>query len=207
MSAAAGRISSIDPNGSAVPWVNTVGRGNAGQMFGARLLGLAGWMQGIGKQRQRIDFRRLVGDHHRCHPAAVRVSARDDGTLRQGAGQLDGLDDARLVGRGGSGRRALRSSLPIRQVVPHSEPPAAGPFVADPLQQRRFPAATGTVGQHDDTRRLAVRLVGDARDLLEAHSLSLKNADTGPWPWPRGYAARRHSVTQRFPNATASGTV
>ena len=181
--------------------------GDAGQVLGARPLGLARRMQRVGEQRQHIDVGRLIGDHHRRHPAAVRVAARDDRALGQRAGQLDGLDDAGLVGRGGSGRRALRPSPPVRQVVPHREPAAAGPLVADLLQQRRFPAAAGAVRQHDDTLGLAFGFVRDARDLLEVHASSLNSADTGPWPWPNGYAARRHSVTQRFPNATASGTV
>ncbi|EUA22821.1 hypothetical protein I552_7312 [Mycobacterium xenopi 3993] len=49
--------------------------------------------------------------------------------------------------------------------------------------------------------------VRDAGDLLEIHRPSRNSGDTGPWPCPSGYAARRHSVTHRLPNATASGTV
>ena len=34
---------------------------------------------------------------------------------------------------------------------------------------------------------------------------NLNNGDTGPWPCPSGYAARRHSVTQPLANADGVG--
>jgi hypothetical protein len=197
ISAAAARSSSMLPNGSAVPCVKTVGA--------------AMWVRCSVRARQHIDVDRAVGDRHRRHPAAIGVPARDHRAVRERPGQCDGFNDARLIQRGGSRRRALRPSPPIRQVVPHREPASAGPFVAGPLKQRRFPAAASAVGQHDcaDWGALARSrwLVGDACDLIERHSLSLNSADTGPCPCPNGYAARRHSVTHRLPNATASGTV
>ena len=115
--------------------------------------GLARRVQRIGEQRQHVDGGGPVGDHHRRHPAAVGMAARDDRALGQRAGQLDGLDDAGLVGRGGPGRRALRPAPPVGQVVAHREPAAAGPFVADLVQQRRLPAAARAVGQHDGALR------------------------------------------------------
>ena len=63
------------------------------------------------------------------------------------------------------------------------------------------------MGQHHDAGREAVGFVRNAGYLIEVHDRSRNIADTGPWPWPNGYAAHRHSVTQPFANATASGTV
>ena len=108
------------------------------------------------------------------------MTTRDDRALAQRVGQLDGLHDAGLIGRGGSRRRTLGPSPPVRQVIPHGEPSAAGPLVADLHQQRRLAAAARTVGQHDRAAGLAVGLVRDTRDLIEVHDPSLNSADTGP---------------------------
>ncbi|SKU47997.1 Uncharacterised protein [Mycobacteroides abscessus subsp. abscessus] len=70
-------------------------------------------------------------------------------------------------------------------------------------------AAAGAVGEYHSTARMPVGMVGDSGDVrkfLGAHASSLNRADTGPWPWPRGYAALRHSVIHRLPKATASVT-
>ena len=71
------------------------------QVFGAGLLGLARWVQRVGEQCQRVDPRRAVGDHHRRHPAAIGMTARDDGTRCQRGDQLDRFDDACLISGGG----------------------------------------------------------------------------------------------------------
>ena len=209
MSAAAGRSSSMRAErvGGAVGEHRR--RGDPGQVLGARPLGLAGRMQRIREQCQHIDCRRLVGDHHRRHPAAVGVAARDDRAVGQRAGQLDGLDDAGLVGRGGS-RTAAPSA--VAADTAGCTAPRASRGAAHSSQilcssgDSRLPPAPW-VSTTTPCGPCPVGLVGDARDLLEVHSPSLNSADTGPWPCPNGYAARRHSVTQRFPNATASGTV
>ena len=115
-----------------------------------------------------------------------------------------------MIGPSASVRTAATAStMPARsaavwQVVAHRDPTASGPFFADRLQQRRFPAAAGAVGHRDHAFRLPVRPVHHPGDVV--HQPSRNNADTGPWPCPNGYAALRHSVTQRLPKPTASGT-
>src|SRR5258708_30535406 len=112
------------------------------------------------------------------------MAARDDRPLGQRVGQRDGVGDTGLVARGGSGRRTLGPSSPVRQVVPHSEPAAAGPLVADLRQQWRLPATASAVCEHDHAYwgavGLLVGLVRDSRNLIKVHEPSLNSADTGP---------------------------
>ena len=86
INAAAARTSSGVPNGSDVPWVNTVGTVMSRQVFGAGAFGLAGRMHRIGEQRQHVHRASLVGDHHRRHAGRRRNGRRRSAGRRQGRG-------------------------------------------------------------------------------------------------------------------------
>ena len=110
MSATAGRISSMVPNGSAVPWVNTVGTVMRGRCSVRARSGLPGGCSGY-ENTVSTSSSSAVGDRHRGHAAAVRMAAGDDAVRRRERGRWSGLDDSCQVG----GRRARRRTFRLRR--------------------------------------------------------------------------------------------
>ncbi len=128
-------------------------------MRGPSLVRFSRRMQRIGKQQQSIRHRRIFRRGHRRLPAPIRMTARDH-LLRSRSHQSRRIPNPLPVARcRGRKRRPVRTSLPIRQIVPQHQKSGSGKSIAQCAKQRCVAIRSRAMRQHDPCSSECCRLM------------------------------------------------